>query len=414
MLKKSKVIWLICIIEILFFLPRIVSQTVHYFIPINFFGIPFVQLTFFFSLVMLVIVLNLKRKVPKLEFFIFCYILLVMTFSFLFSPPRDSYFEVQGILMFLIDFAMFRIATFNNKPLALKLIKTLVITISVFIISFILFFVFSPNLIPLNFVENNNIRMEGFITSSIAVGLFAASSIFNLKQYKNKFIFFLGLSAVIILLIVTITRTVIITIVIMGLLTWLFQSNKKSFIAKLKQSLFLLMFVMISINLTKDYLSDYTQLIEYRFTNKKGNSVSYRSLELQQELFLFSQSPIVGKGVGLRYTKEYFVNSSSVFYGHNFFTSQLLRFGLFGLLIGLMFLNHLYKTLYWTKNENDLLVLLAVLFIGMTLVLLYANFIYFLIFGFYGALLGLISNLKDEKNISINSDSDANFVCDLP
>ena len=102
--------------------------------------------------------------------------------------------------------------------------------------------------------------------------------------------------------------------------------------------------------------------------------------------------------MGLRYRKEYFVNSSKVFYGHNFFTSQLLRFGLFGLVIGLIFLNHLYKILYWTKNVKDLFVLLVVLFIGMTIVLAYANFVYFLIFGFYGALLSLISNLKDEKN----------------
>ena len=404
MSKKSKVIWFICIIEILFFLPRIVFQTVHYFIPINFFGIPFVQLTFFFSLAMLVIVLNLKRTVPRLEFFIFSYIIIVMIFSAFFSNLRDSYFEVQGILMFLIDFTIFRIATFNNKFLALKLIKTMVIIISVFIISFILFFIFFPNLIPLDFLENNDIRMEGFITSSIAVGLFSASYLFNLKQFNNKSILFLGLLAVIILLMVTVTRSAIVTIVIMWLLTWLFQRNKKSFIAKLKQSLLLFMLLMISINLTTNYLSDYIKLIEYRFNDNSGDSLNYRAKELNKELSLFLESPIVGKGVGLRYEKEYFIYSSKTsFFGHNFFTSQLLRFGLIGLIVFLIFLKYLYKIFYWTKYNKNLFVSTLVLLIGMTLVLAYANFVYLLIFGFYGGLLGLMSNLKNnDKNISIN------------
>ncbi len=391
--NKKQIIYILCLIEILLFLPRIAFYVASYYLP-NILGLPFVEFSFFISFFILILIVNITKIFPKIEFIFLLYIFLVFLISSINSPIKDCFYEVQGICMLIIDFSIFRISTYQND-MGIKLLKSIVIIVGTFIIIFCLSYILSPDLMDKTSSTILDYRMEGVITSSIAMGLFSAIFVFLEKKYSNIYIVVFGLISLLLLLFTTVTRTIIISCSIMLILLYVLKLIFHKIHIKNVINIFLIYSCIIGIAflIMKNSFPTYTDLINYRFSEMYYDN--YRKIERNRELELISNSPFIGYGVGLKNKLKMQPERGRTFFGHNFYTSQLLRYGFVGFCVFSLFIIYVISSYFNLKKlDINIFIISMTLVIGISISLYFANFIYYLSTGLYGAIFGIFSNFK--------------------
>lgn len=386
-MKKETLLFSLCIFEFLLNIVRISFYVADELVPIKIAGVGLTQLSFFLSIVLCFFVVIIVRRIPIMESLFLILLIFILIISTFFNPMRDVYFELQGWIQFTVSLMIVRLSLDNSEIKARTLLIWLTLILGFFIWFFLLVFLIYG--IQTQTSMNSDIRAEGILTSSYVLGLVLISFIHLTHNQKSRLVFLVGFSSALLLVILSVTRSIIILTLIQCSVFLLYLAYRNgSWKSLIVGFLFFTVFIGISWTMVNIFVPEYLQFISYRFAGDLGYD-SYRLKELIKELNLWMESPLFGYGYGLRY--QFLLDGKSAFYGHNFYTSILVRVGLFGVIFFLIFGNHIKKIVFKRQYDERVRFLLKITFILVMLQLFVANFTYHLAMGFYGAIISLLA-----------------------
>ena len=405
-MQKKSLLFSLCMIEILLNIIRISFYVADELVPFKIVGIGITQLSFFVSILVCCLVILIVQRIPKIESVFLAFLTFVFLSSSYFNPMRDVYFEMQGWVQFVISLTIIRLSLDHSELQARTLLTWLTLILGFFIWCFLVAFLASW--ITLEFSNNTDIRAEGILTSAFGLGLLLISFIHLTYDRKSKFVFLVGFSSAVLLVFLSVTRSVMILTTLLSLVFFMFFVFRK---ASLKSIIVgacvAICFIYFAWFLANTFALGYIEFISYRFSGIQSYD-TYRIDEFESELSLFANSPFFGHGYGLRY--QHILTGKSAFYGHNFYSSILARVGIFGFIVFLLFGIYIKKLVSIRQNDRKVTFLFMVTFALVMLQLAIANFSYHLTLGFYGAIVGLCSahsrdnSGKRGKIIDLNMD----------
>ena len=398
---KNHILGLLVSIEILLFVPRLVFYVVNDIIPLRILGLPFITLTFVMSVSIWVIIILLNgNKVGKGELILLFILLTIFFIDAMRNPVRDVFAEMQGLILFVIDYSIFRHLKISPR----KLIAKIIFVLSISILTLGTLLLVKRDALPTG--AANGIRFEGFFTSSGLLVLLPFSVLLFIRPYRHIFIGVLGLISSIFLMILTSTRTTIIGSLFAAFILLFYLSRKRIkifLVSGLGMILLVSCIIFIYQNSRSSSIKNFQMVVE-RFTQMERHGVdNYRLRERKHELELFKKSPIWGIGYGLSNDSNLKIDNRN-FFGHNFYTSLLCRKGLLSVFILLIIFVVIRRNLLENYNPQffshySIFHASFGMLAGTIVVLFFANFSYYLIFGTIGAMIGIT-----EASFTFNKD----------
>lgn len=396
--RSNKILDTIINIEIFLFLPRIVFYIVNELFPFRIAGLPFITLTLVISLLGYVVYVLHATEFPKTSFISLIVILFIILVDSYSGSLRDVFAEVQGYIIFIIDYELFR----NKATRLLATMKKIIILLSVEILILGGILLVNPSLLPLGVLAGN--RYEGFFTSSVLLILVPFSIMLLFKPGKDRFAGTIGIVASLFLMLLTVTKSTIIASFIAAtylIIMYIRQGLAKKYTLVIIAVAFVIFISNIN-SLKNTVIGDNIELLTVRFeklANEKTKIDEYRLIEQTRELAIFTDNPFWGKGFGLRYKINLWGKD---FFGHNFYTSFLARKGLVGFILILILFFSIARNISYHRNlisvnHEKIWLALKATFISSFFVLAIANFSYYLSLGIFGAFIGLVeSAFKNE------------------
>lgn len=310
----------------------------------------------------------------------FFYAFFFIVFSCIISIQNDTPFtqKASEALLFMLPIALCAIAE-NSSSRRKTCIDFLIITN---VVASILSFFVANGTINVNIwaAEGELVRTAGAINSTLGIGGFVATTILlfsdaGLKKtsFSRKCFVITGFISSALVVLFSLSRTRIALLVAVCICIFLYNLvSTKTLQGNYRMLVFIVLFSILILKLFPDVTSMLIEAIGGRYSLGNDGNIRFRNLESSTQFELFKESPIFGKGWGMRENISVFNGKMFV---HNIYTSLLMQTGIVGTLLYLCWQLSYFKTLIKVIKIEELKIdaLIGLMFLVVLFVLGFTN-----------------------------------------